>query len=195
VRLPSTVRARGLPARVFVRVAQVVLRQRMDPVALAAMHRPDLWGRPFLALGSEVLRGPSYWTTGEREYLARAVSELNRCPFCVQVHTETTRIEAHGEVSVDEPSELRPELAAVLEVVSRLTTDPDAVTSADMDDVRRVGVPDDAIVDALLVCLVFNDVNRMANALGWSWDSDEHARVAAKVIHRISYRLPAFALR
>jgi hypothetical protein len=31
----------------------------MDNVAFTAMHRPELWGRPFFTLGSEVLRGPS----------------------------------------------------------------------------------------------------------------------------------------
>jgi hypothetical protein len=45
------------------------------------------------------------------------------------------------------------------------------------------------------VCLLFNTVNRMANAFDWSWDSEEHVRVAAKVIHRISYRLPGLTLR
>jgi len=35
----------------------------------------------------------------------------------------------------------------------------------------------------------------MANAFDWTWDSEEHARLAARVIHRISYRLPGFTLR
>ncbi len=57
------------------------------------------------------------------------------------------------------------------------------------------GVPDDAIVDALHVGLVFGTVNRLANAFGWDWDSDEHVRVAAVAIHRLRYRLPGFVLR
>ena len=46
------------------------------------------------AFGSDVLRGPSYWTAAEREFLAVFTSRLNECPFCVRIHTETARIES-----------------------------------------------------------------------------------------------------
>jgi uncharacterized peroxidase-related enzyme len=184
-----------LPARLFIRVTELLFRQRMDNVALTAMHRPELWGRPFFTLGSEVLRGPSFWTVGEREYMAMVVSRLNDCPFCVRAHTETTRIEARGEVSIDDASVMRAELAAVLPLLERLTKDPNSFASADVDAVREAGVPDEAIVDALHVCLLFNSLNRMANAFDWSWNSEEHVRVAARIIHRVSYRLPGFIIR
>jgi uncharacterized peroxidase-related enzyme len=186
---------RRRPARVFVRLVELVLRQRMDNVALTAMHRPELWGRPFFDLGTRVLRGPSFWTPAEREYMALFVSRLNECLFCIRAHTETTRIETRGEVDVDDPSTLRPELAAVLPLLERMTLDPDVLGPRDVDDVRSAGVPDDAIEDAVHVAFLFNTVNRMGNALDWTWDSDDHVRVAAKVIHRISYRLPGFVLR
>jgi hypothetical protein len=48
---------------------------------------------------------------------------------------------------------------------------------------------------ALHVALIFNAVNRMANAFDWNWSSDEHVRTAARFIHRLGYRLPGFALR
>jgi hypothetical protein len=38
-------------------------------------------------------------------------------------------------------------------------------------------------------------MNRLANAFDFSWDSDEPVRVSAKVIHRISYRLPRLLMR
>jgi uncharacterized peroxidase-related enzyme len=164
-------------------------------VVLTALHRPDFWGRPFLALTSTVLRGPSFWTVGEREYMAMTVSRLNECPFCLRVHTETTRIESHGEVDLADAAAMRPELAAVLPFLEQLTTAPESVTPADAAHVRGAGVPDDAIEDALHVLLVFNTVNRMANAFDWEWTSDDHVRVAAKAIHRLRYRLPGFAMR
>lgn len=183
------------PARLFVRAAQLLLRQRMDNVVLTCLHRPEFWGRPFFKLIPEVLRGPSYWTVGEREYMALVVSRLNDCPFCLRAHTETTRIETHGEVAVDDPSVMRHELVAVLTLLERLTTDPDAFGPPDVDAAREAGVPDGAIVDALHVLFLFNTLNRMANAFAWDWDSEEHVEVAAKVIHRLSYRLPSFTLR
>jgi hypothetical protein len=48
---------------------------------------------------------------------------------------------------------------------------------------------------ALYVNLVFNLLNRLANAFDFSWDSDGQVRLGAKVIHRISYRLPRFLMR
>lgn len=196
MRLEILERGHRLPARTFIRLTELLSRQRMDNVALTAMHRPGFWGRPFFALGSQVLRGPSYWTAGEREYLAMLVSRLNDCPFCERVHTETTRIEARREVSVDDPSTRRHELAAVIPLVERLTSDPESFGPDDVDAARGAGVPDDAIVDALHVAFVFNTVNRMATAFGWTWESEEeHVRVAAKVIHRVKYRLPGFAMR
>jgi hypothetical protein len=51
------------------------------------------------------------------------------------------------------------------------------------------------IIDALHVSLIFNIMNRLANAFDFSWDSEEHVRTSAKVIHRISYRLPPFLVR
>ncbi len=43
--------------------------------------------------------------------------------------------------------------------------------------------------------LIFNTVNRMANAFDWTWDSDEHAHIAALAIHRLRYKLPGFVMR
>jgi hypothetical protein len=56
-------------------------------------------------------------------------------------------------------------------------------------------VPDEAIVDALHVNLIFNIMNRLANAFDFSWDSEQHVRVGARVIHRISYRVPRLLMR
>jgi uncharacterized peroxidase-related enzyme len=127
--------------------------------------------------------------------MAMRVSRLNECPFCVRVHTQTTRLELGGEVDPDDSSKVRPELAAVVPLLEKVTTTPDDVTPDDVAPIRAAGVPDDAIVDALHIVLIFNTVNRMANALGWSWDSDKHVRVAAQAIHRINYKLPAFVMR
>jgi uncharacterized peroxidase-related enzyme len=184
-----------LPARVFQRIAALVFREEMDDVAKTAMHRPEFFGRPLLDFGQQVLRGPSYWTPGEREYMAVFSSRLNECPFCIRVHSETTRIESCGEVDIDGNGPVRPELTAVLSLLEKVSRTPDGVSPTDIDLVRGAGVPDDAIVDALHVNMVFNTVNRLANAFDWAWDSEDHVRVGAKVIHLFSYKLPGFVMR
>jgi alkylhydroperoxidase family enzyme len=46
-----------------------------------------------------------------------------------------------------------------------VTLEPGALTRADVDAVRRAGTSDDAIVDALHVCALFNTIVRIADAL------------------------------
>ena len=195
MRLGILERADRRPGRAFQRIVALVSRHELDDVARTAMHRPAFWGRPFFDFGGDVLRGPSYWTPGEREYMAAFISRLNECPFCARVHTEVTRLESRGEVDVAAGSFARPELAPVLALLEKVTRTPDLLTAADVDAVRAAGVPDEAIVDALDVSLVFNTVNRMANAFGWRWDSDAHLRAGARAIHVIRYKLPGFVMR
>jgi AhpD family alkylhydroperoxidase len=184
-----------LRARAFIRLVRAVLGQRLDPVAQVALYRPRFFGDPVLRLCREVLRGPSFWTPAEREFFAVFTSRLNECPFCVRIHTETTRVESVGVVNVDDTDSVRPEVVAVLPLLERVTRAPGRVTATDVDAVRQSGVPDAAIVDALHVNLIFNTMNRLANAFDFSWDSDDHVRMGAKVIHRISYRLPRVLMR
>jgi AhpD family alkylhydroperoxidase len=179
----------------FIRLIRLLSGQRIDAVAQMALYRPQFFGDPVLTLGPEVLRGSSYWTPAEREYFAVFTSRLNECPFCVRIHTETTRVESGGAVDVNDSTSIRPEAAATLPLLEKVTLTPDLVTSSDVEAVRAAGVLDEAIVDALHVNLMFNIMNRLANAFDFSWDSEQHVRVGAQVIHRISYRPPRFLMR
>jgi hypothetical protein len=44
-------------------------------------YRPEIFGSPFSDALDLAMRGPSEWTTGERELFAAFVSSLNQCPF------------------------------------------------------------------------------------------------------------------
>ena len=44
-------------------------------------YRPELFGRPFSEGLDVVMRGPSEWSTGERELFAAFTSLLRQCPF------------------------------------------------------------------------------------------------------------------
>jgi uncharacterized peroxidase-related enzyme len=184
-----------LRARLFMRAVRRFSGQRLDPVAQTALYRPQYFGAPMFAFGSDVLRGSSYWTAAEREFFAVFTSRLNDCPFCVRIHTETTRIESAGRLDVNDVGSVRPEVAVVLPLLEKATRYPEKVGRSDVDAVRASGVPDEAIADALYVNLIFNVMNRLANAFDFAWDSDEHVRLGAKVIHRINYRLPRLLMR
>ncbi len=179
-------------ARIFLTVIRLVTRHPADPVIQLALYRPDFFGGPFVALVREVMRGPSFWTPAEREYLAVFSSRLNQCTFCVRVHTELVGIASRGEIEAAHPDSARPQLLAVLPLLERASRDPGEVTAADADAARAAGLPDEAIIDALHVSLIFNTINRLVHAFGLAWDSEQHTRLSARVIHRISYGLPRF---
>ncbi len=143
MRLEVLARGHKRPAGLFIRLVELASRHGMDNVAMTAVHRPEFWGRPFFALATAVLRGPSFWSPSEREYMATVVSRLNDCSFCLRVHTETTRIESRGEVDVDDASVMRPELAAVLPFLQKVTAAPDTVTPDDVAALRAAGVPEE----------------------------------------------------
>jgi AhpD family alkylhydroperoxidase len=185
MRLDVLEHGHGRAARWFQKAVVTFMGHEVDDVVKTALHRPAFFGRPFFEYGQEVLRGPSFWSIAEREHLAAISSELNECPFCVRIHTETARLAGHRDV--------RPELAAVITFITRLNRG--GVTQEDAAAVRAAGVPASALVEALHVNAVFNVVNRLGNAFGWSWDSDEHVRAAARVIQRTRYRLPALVLK
>jgi AhpD family alkylhydroperoxidase len=91
------------------------------------LYRPEFFSRPLLALTVAAMRGPSYWTVGEREDLAHQVAERHRCPFCIDSHAEMTRLAGHDPAATrsvdDAPPAARREAARVRlvwDVVNRL---------------------------------------------------------------------------
>jgi alkylhydroperoxidase family enzyme len=55
----------------------------------------------------------------------------------------------------------------MLGFIETLTLRPEELTTADADAVRRAGVSDQAIVDAIHVAALFNMITRMADSLAW----------------------------
>jgi uncharacterized peroxidase-related enzyme len=182
-------------------MARRLTGKKPDEVAMTSLYRPEFFGRPWLALLREVMRGPSPWSPGERELLAAFVSRLNHCPYCVGVHTGTATLGLDKPVTVDmldhwqQQGGFSPMLKAIFALLERVVANPGAVAVGDVEAARAAGVADDAIVDALYVAFMFNLVNRLANAFGYSWESEEERLLLARALHRIGYRVPGFMLR
>jgi len=149
------------------------------------LYRPDFFARPLLAVTVPAMRGPSYWTAGEREYIAMRTAQLHRCPFCVDSHTELVRLAGHGEIKADDPESARPQLRAVRAFLD---------TTQTSGRVGRVGdVPTSAVEEALRVDLVWNVVNRLANAFGFTLRGDQ-LHSGTRALHRFGYKFPGFLL-
>src|SRR4051812_14636544 len=80
-------------AAIALKAMRLVARTEPDDVIKTSLYRPELFGRSWIALLREVLRGPSSWTAGERELFGAFTSRLNGCSYCVSVHSELARLE------------------------------------------------------------------------------------------------------
>ena len=182
------------------RAIRVLGRTEPDPVAKVSLYRPELFGRPWLRFAESIMRGPSEWTAGERELIAAFVSRLNSCPFCTGIHEGTSSLLLGPSSGVDQlahwqEGRFEPRLAATFELLEKVTRDPDAVDPADVAAVREAGVSDGAISDALYVCFMFSLINRIANAMDFSWRTDADRMRLASALNRIRYHTPEFLLR
>jgi uncharacterized peroxidase-related enzyme len=201
MRLEVLEHGQRLPARIVLTLFRWVTRDEPDEVAMTSMYRPEFFGRPWLALLRDTLRGTSPWSPGERELMGAFVSRLNRCPYCVGIHTGTATLGLDRPVTIDMLDHWRdgtgfgPKITAAFELLERVVTEPGSASTNDIEAARAAGLTDDAIVDALYVAFVFELINRLANAFGYSWETEENRLLLALVLNRIGYRVPSLLLR
>jgi len=175
-------------AKLFLALTSTMSRVDSPDIVKMLLYRPGFLTRPLLELTSDAMRGPSYWTAGEREYLAMRTAQLHQCPFCIDSHAELVRIAGHGEINPDDPDSARPQLRAVREFVDVITMTPDRIHSSVV-----AAVPEHALLEALRVNLVWNIVNRLANAFGFMLREGQ-LRSGTRALHRFGYRFPGFLL-
>jgi uncharacterized peroxidase-related enzyme len=60
-----------------------------------------------------------------------------------------------------------PRVRATLGFLEKLTLAPTQVRPADVAPLRAAGVSDEAVEDAIQVCVLFNIYDRLADAMGW----------------------------
>jgi uncharacterized peroxidase-related enzyme len=76
-------------------------------------------------------------------------------------------------------------LRATLAFLEKLTLDPLAVTTADVEPLRAIGLSDDAIGDAVHVCALFNMYDRIADSLGFAVPGPEaFEQTATRLLQR-----------
>jgi alkylhydroperoxidase family enzyme len=90
---------------------------------------------------------------------------------------------------------LRPQLAATLVFLEKLTLRPDELLPADADAVRAAGVSTQALRDAATVCALFNMIVRLADSLGWDVPSWERLTARAPAMLDGGYALGAIGAR
>jgi len=84
---------------------------------------------------------------------------------------------------------LDAKLRATLGFLEKLTLQPNDVRPADVTPLRRAGVSDAAIEDAINVCALFNIYDRLADALGWHLPDAAGYAASAQALLKRGYLL------
>lgn len=82
------------------------------------------------------------------------------------------------------------QLKAMLAYLEKTTLQPDGLTVDDARALKAAGVTKAAAEDALFVAACFNQIVRLADALGWEVSSKEGFAASAKFLLRFGYLLP-----
>jgi hypothetical protein len=86
---------------------------------------------------------------------------------------------------------VRPELAATLVFLEKLTLRPEELEPADAAAARAAGVSGQALRDAATVCALFSMIVRLADSLGWEVPSPERLAARAPAMLEGGYTLTA----
>jgi uncharacterized peroxidase-related enzyme len=194
MRLQSYARGARPSQRLFIAVTRLSGAE-VDDVGKVCMRRPEFFGRPFLKLAQCLLRGRSFWSVAERELFAAVVSDANSCTFCVGTHGEIARILGREGATEWRDGRFGVRATAAATFLDHLTRDPRSVTAADVATATAAGLDGAALTEAIYIAFCFNTINRVADALGFSYRDDHHRRRGAAVLRRTGYRLPPFLVR
>jgi len=194
MRLTNLDKGHGSTAKFFMLMTSKASGAEMADVVKTFLYRPEFYGRAMVRLSAETMRGPSFWTAGEREYIALRTAKLHQTPYCIDIHTEMVRIASTGEIDAADAGTARPELTAVLAFLEKTARSPESVSEGDLKEVRELGVPDEAIVEALHVMFVWNVINRLSHAFDYQLSEGQLTK-GTHALHQFKYQLPGFILR
>lgn len=127
---------------------------------------------PLLELHDEVLRDESALSVGERELIAAYVSGLNACNYCFGAHVSIASsygIDEHVfEQLIEDPegADIDSKLKPLLAYVRKLTLSMTKMIPSDAEAVYAAGWDERALYDVIMVCALFNFMNRLVEGTG-----------------------------
>ncbi|HTJ41675.1 MAG TPA: hypothetical protein VL463_06245 [Kofleriaceae bacterium] len=81
MRLDNVSHGHTFGKKIILRMIKLFSRMDAPDVVKTLMYRPAFFGDPFSRFLQSVMRGPSFWTVGERELFASYTSHLEACHF------------------------------------------------------------------------------------------------------------------
>jgi uncharacterized peroxidase-related enzyme len=194
IRLDVVRRGHGIKHKLMLGLGKMVIGADPPDILRVLFHRHAFWGKPAGALTHAVLRGPSEWSVGERELFATYVSAKNACRFCTTSHQGIAG-RALGQAFVDQvistgdAPALSDKARVALPFLEKLTLEPEKVTAADLEPLRRARVSTDAIVDLAYIVMLFCMYNRIVDAFGCEPVAADQLAAVAKMLLEKGYDL------
>jgi len=145
--------------------------QRDSPYFLTLAHDVDSLEQRS-PLFHSVMYAPRGLPRADRELATVVVSIINGCVYCSSVHArrfvELTRQPEVIRRLYDEGlgTPLEPRQRAIVDFATRLTREPQAITTADLPPLRAVGMDDLQIHDLIHAVAMFANANRLMQTLG-----------------------------
>ncbi len=152
-------------------------------------------------LADQLMRsGECAFTSKERELIGAFTSGTNDCTYCYDTHRVTA--EAFG---VDEGllesmlrdldgSAVDEKLKPVLRFVKKLTESPSRMVQADLDAIFDAGWGEDDFHYAVMICALFNFMNRMIDGYGVK-NTAEGRLMRGQLLVDTGYRVVTDALK
>jgi uncharacterized peroxidase-related enzyme len=136
-----------------------------------AVMTPE-FGKTMGPFHKSIMESPSELDRGQRELIAAYVSGLNSCDYCYGVHTLTAAAFGIEETLFDalmsdpDGAPIDEKMKPLLRLARRLTLEPAKVVQSDIDAITGAGWKEQTAHDAILVCCMFNFMNRLLDGHG-----------------------------
>jgi uncharacterized peroxidase-related enzyme len=123
-------------------------------------------------LFSDIFESDGGIPRADRELAATATSRINGCVYCASVHARLygnlSKERAVVQQLLDEgiDASLPARQRAIVDLSSKLTTDPETVAADDLDQLRSLGITDLGILDLIQSAAIFANANRLMLSLG-----------------------------
>jgi uncharacterized peroxidase-related enzyme len=161
-----------MPADLRTRIQAVADRSGFVPNVFRALARRPAELRAFLDYHDALMEPPADaggLTRAERELVVVATSAANSCTYCVVAHGAILRVRTRDPEIADRVAtnpygvELDRRQRAIVDLALLIATDSAALTAAELDDARAVGLTDDEIWDVGAITALFAMSNRLAH--------------------------------
>lgn len=146
-------------------------KAKVSDYYLFLVHQPEVLKQRSVAFNA-IMYAPGGMPRAERELGATVVSRINGCVYCASVHAQrfeqlAKRTDAIIEVFNDPHTAGTSERErAIVQFSIALTRAPDAVSSADIQALKDVGLTEPEILDLMHSVAIFAWANRLMLNLG-----------------------------